>query len=67
MTAKHLALALMAGLGGALAIMSGVFATGATFGQRCAAAYSFPADIERCVSRLSAGGGIYSEGREGRP
>lgn len=44
------------GLGVAAAIIAAVFATGATFGQRCAHAY--PADAPRamvCVDHLSHG------------
>ncbi len=36
-----------------------VFATGSTFGQRCAAAYpNDPTQTEDCVERLSRGGGM---------
>ena len=49
--------------GGALGLFVGlvtlVFATGATFGQRCGKAYSDPVSIERCVERLNDGGQVY--------
>lgn len=55
---RFLAGSFAAGVGGALAIIGVVFATGQTFGQRCKAAYAEPIEVELCVERLSAGGPI---------
>lgn len=46
------------GLLGAIAIIALVFATGSTFGQRCARVYAAPLAQERCVARLDNGGPI---------
>lgn len=50
-----LVFALVGGLGAAMAIIGVVFASGATFGQRCARLHpdGDPATIERCVSNLA--------------
>ena len=51
--------AFFAGLGGTVAIVLIVLMTGQTFGQRCRAAYTDPAQIEDCVLRLKDGGRVY--------
>lgn len=60
MSMVRLALVSFFGAAGVFAVLLAVvFATGATFGQRCAKAYTSPPDIERCVERLNSGGPVY--------
>jgi hypothetical protein len=58
---KFLAISFVGGFGATLAIIAVVFASGATFGQRCERAYRDPVHVEDCVVRLSAGGRVYPE------
>lgn len=52
--------AFAAGFGAFLVIILVVFATGATFGQRCERYYpnASPLTVDRCVEHLSNGGAI---------
>lgn len=55
--AGFIASAILAGLVGAAVLVGVVFATGQTFGQRCAAAYDpNTATWNQCVERLAHGG-----------
>lgn len=56
MSPRGIACAILAGFGGAVAIILMVLSTGATFGQRCNRAFSDdPVAAERCVYDLSHG------------
>ncbi len=58
-------LIIVGGLALTLLLIGAVFATGSTFGQRCAAAYDDPAQQEWCVERVSNGGLVYPMTKEG--
>jgi hypothetical protein len=56
MTVRGICYAILAGFGGAVAIILMVLSTGATFGQRCNRAFpDDPVAAERCVYDLSHG------------
>lgn len=53
---RLLASSFFAGLGFAVALFAVVFASGATFGQRCSRVYHDERSVSNCVDRLSNGG-----------